>query len=88
MVALATTLSINPKVLVLDDPTCFLDESKKDNLYKLIKLMKLKYNKTIVIVTHNSNIAEIADKIIRVRSGKIQSIEKNDNPKNVDEVEW
>ena len=55
---------------------------------KLLLKMAREYNKTIVIVTHNSNIAEIADKVIRVRSGKIQSIEVNDNPKNVDEVEW
>ena len=46
-VSLATTLSINPKVLVLDDPTCFLDESMKDKLYKLLKMMIIKYNKTI-----------------------------------------
>lgn len=72
MVALATTLSINPKVLVLDDPTCFLDESKKDNLYKLIKLMKLKYNKTIVILSNDTEfILRVADYIYVINNNKI-----------------
>ena len=72
MVALATTLSINPKVLVLDDPTCFLDESKKDNLYKLIKLMKLKYNKTIVILSNDTDfILRVADYIYVLNNNKI-----------------
>ena len=72
MVALATTLSINPKVLVLDDPTCFLDESKKGNLYKLIKLMKLKYNKTIVILSNDTDfILRVADYIYVLNNNKI-----------------
>lgn len=72
MVALATTLSINPKVLVLDDPTCFLDESKKDNLYKLIKFMKLKYNKTIVILSNDTEfILRVADYIYVINNNKI-----------------
>ena len=72
MVALATTLSINPKVLVLDDPTCFLDESKKDNLYKLIKMMKLKYNKTIVILSNDTDfILRVADYIYVINNNKI-----------------
>ena len=72
MVALATTLSINPKVLVLDDPTCFLDESKKDNLYKLIKLMKLKYNKTIVILSNDTDfILRVTDYIYVINNNKI-----------------
>ena len=72
MVALATTLSINPKVLVLDDPTCFLDESKKDNLYKLIKLMKIKYNKTIVILSNDTDfILRVADYIYVINNNKI-----------------
>lgn len=71
-VALATTLSINPKVLVLDDPTCFLDESKKDNLYKLIKLMRLKYNKTIVILSNDTDfILRVADYIYAINNNKI-----------------
>ncbi len=87
-VSIARALAKNPKILLCDEPTGALDSETGVIVLKLLLKMAREYNKTIVIVTHNSNIAEIADKIIRVRSGKIQSIEKNDNPKNVDEVEW
>jgi len=87
-VSIARALAKNPKILLCDEPTGALDSETGVVVLKLLLKMAREYNKTIVIVTHNSNIAEIADKIIRVRSGKIQSIEKNENPKNVDEVEW
>ena len=50
--------------------------------------MAKNYGKTIVIVTHNQNIAKMADEIIRVKNGKIFSIENQDNPLNADEVDW
>ena len=71
-VALATTLSINPKVIILDDPTCFLDEANKDELFKLIKMMKLKYNKTIVILGNDTDfILRVADYIYVINDNKI-----------------
>ena len=71
-VALATTLSINPKVLVLDDPTCFLDEKEKDNIFKLIKMMRLKYNKTVVILSNDTDfILRVADYIYVLNNNKI-----------------
>ena len=87
-VSIARALAKNPKILLCDEPTGALDSETGVMVLKLLLKMAREYNKTIVIVTHNSNIAEIADKIIRVRSGKIQSIDINKNPKNVDEVEW
>ena len=87
-VSIARALAKNPKILLCDEPTGALDSETGVMVLKLLLKMAREYNKTIVIVTHNSNIAEIADKVIRVRSGKIQSIETNSNPKNVDEVEW
>ena len=87
-VSRARALAKNPTILLGDEPTGALDSETGVVVLKLLLKMAREYNKTIVIVTHNSNIAEIADKVIRVRSGKIQSIEVNDNPKNVDEVEW
>ena len=87
-VSIARALAKNPKILLCDEPTGALDSETGVMVLKLLLKMAREYNKTIVIVTHNSNIAEIADKVIRVRSGKIQSIEINENPKNVDEVEW
>ena len=87
-VSIARALAKNPKILLCDEPTGALDSETGVMVLKLLLKMAREYNKTIVIVTHNSNIAEIADKVIRVRSGKIQSIEINKKPKNVDEVEW
>ena len=87
-VSIARALAKNPKILLCDEPTGALDSETGVMVLKLLLKMAREYNKTIVIVTHNSNIAEIADKIIRVRSGKIQSIDINKSPKNVDEVEW
>jgi putative ABC transport system ATP-binding protein len=87
-VSIARALAKNPKILLCDEPTGALDSETGVMVLKLLLKMAREYNKTIVIVTHNSNIAEIADKIIRVRSGKIQSIDINKKPKNVDEVEW
>lgn len=87
-VSIARALAKNPKILLCDEPTGALDSETGVMVLKLLLKMAREYNKTIVIVTHNSNIADIADKVIRVRSGKIQSIEVNEKPKNVDEVEW
>ena len=87
-VSIARALAKNPKILLCDEPTGALDSETGVMVLKLLLKMAKEYNKTIVIVTHNSNIADIADKVIKVRSGKIQSVEMNKNPKDVDEVEW
>lgn len=61
-VMLSSALSINPKVLILDDPTCFLDKKEKDNLIKLLRIMKVRYKKTIVILTTDVNfILKVSD---------------------------
>ena len=71
-VALATTLSINPKLLILDDPTCFLDEKLKDELIKLLKMMKYKYNKTILILSNDTDfLLRLADYIYVIHNNKI-----------------
>ena len=73
-VMLATVLSINPDVIVLDDPSCFIDKNETDKLIKLLKIMKIKYNKTIVITTMDTNfIVKFADYIYIVDKGKIIS---------------
>lgn len=71
-VALATTLSINPKVLIIDDPTCFLDEKLKNELIKLLKIMKHKYNKTIVILSNDTDfLLRLVDYIYVINNNKV-----------------
>lgn len=71
-VVLASILSINPKVIILDDPTCFLDEKHKENLIKLLKLMKIKYNKTIIIFSNDSDfILRVTDYMYLINNGKV-----------------
>jgi len=57
-------------------------------ILKLLKDMCDKYQKTIIVVTHNQNIAKIADVIVRVKNGKIKSYEEQEKPQSIEEVEW
>ena len=70
-----------------DEPTGALDSKTGVEVLKLLK-KQCDENNTVVVVTHNSLIAEIADHIIRLKNGKIESDEINKNPKNIDEVVW
>lgn len=87
-VSIARALAKNPKVLLCDEPTGALDSETGVLVLKVLLDMAKVYGKTIVIVTHNANIAKIADTVIRVKNGKIKSVEINDNPASCDEVEW
>lgn len=87
-VAIARAVAKKPKVLFCDEPTGALDEKTGIMILKLLKELQKNENITIILITHNSSIAEIADKVIRLNSGKILSIEKNKNPKDVDKVAW
>lgn len=87
-VSIARALAKNPKILLCDEPTGALDSETGVMVLKLLLKMAKERNKTIIIVTHNQNIAKIADMVVHVRSGQIKSVENNDNPANVDEVEW
>ncbi|HBF44535.1 MAG TPA: macrolide ABC transporter ATP-binding protein [Clostridiales bacterium] len=87
-VSIARALAKNPKIILCDEPTGALDSQTGVLVLKLLLSMAKNYGKTIVIVTHNQNIAKMADEIIRVKNGKIFSIENQDNPLNADEVDW
>ena len=56
--------------------------------YSLFKMFAENFKKTVIIVTHNSNIAKVADKVIRLKNGKILEISLNDSPADIKEVEW
>ena len=87
-ISIARALCKNPKILLCDEPTGALDSETGVMVLKLLLEMARDYGKTIVIVTHNQNIAKMADVIIRVKSGKIRSIEEQANPLSADEVDW
>ncbi len=87
-VAIARALSKNPDLLLCDEPTGALDINTGSDVLKLLKDFNKKYNKTVVVITHNSVIGEIADRIFYIKDGLIDKIIENDNPKNPEEVTW
>ncbi len=85
-VSIARAVSKNPKLLLCDEPTGALDSHTGIEILKLLK--KCTQENTVVIVTHNALFAEIADRIIRLKNGKIIENTKNEKPKKIDEVNW
>jgi len=87
-VSIARALAKNPKILLCDEPTGALDSETGAMVLKVLLNMARNYHKTIIIVTHNQNIAKMADTIIRVKSGHIKEVVDQDHPLSVDEVDW
>lgn len=87
-VAIARALAKNPKLLLCDEPTGALDYVTGKSILGLLHSTCRERGMTVVVITHNSAITPMADRIIRVRSGKIASVELNTNPKPVEEIEW
>ncbi|MBQ2640285.1 MAG: ABC transporter ATP-binding protein [Bacilli bacterium] len=86
-VSIARAIMKNPKVLLCDEPTGALDSKTGVEVLKLLKKQS-DSDTTVIIVTHNSLIADIADRIIKIKNGKVVSNEVNKHPKNIDEVKW
>ena len=87
-VSIARALAKNPKILLCDEPTGALDSKTGKMIIKLLQDTCHETKTTTIIITHNSIIAQIADKVIKVKNGTIESIEKNLKPKPVEEIDW
>lgn len=87
-VSIARAIAKKPKLLLCDEPTGALDYKIGKQILKLLQEISKSQNITTIIITHNSAISAMADKIITFRSGMITNIEINNNVKNVDEIEW
>ena len=89
-VSIARAIAKNPKLLLCDEPTGALDSKTGVEVLKLLKKQCDGNNgeNTVIIVTHNSLFADIADTVIRVKNGKIESATTNQNPKKIEEVSW
>ena len=87
-VAIARALATNPKILLCDEPTGALDYNTGKQVLRILQDMSRKKGATVVIVTHNSAIAPIADRVIRMHDGRVSSIEVNEHPMDIEELEW
>ena len=87
-VAIARAIAKNPKILLCDEPTGALDYKTGKNILKILKEYCKNEKKTVIVITHNSSIAQIADKVIEIYDAKVKSVFVNQIPKNIDEIEW
>ena len=87
-VSIARALAKNPKILLCDEPTGALDSETGVLVLKLLLKMARDHKKTIIIVTHDQNIAKMADVVVRVKNGKIKFFEEQEHPLSADEVDW
>lgn len=87
-VAIARAVAKNPKILLCDEPTGALDYHTGKQVLRILQDMSRKRGATVVIVTHNSAIAPIADRVIRMHDARVKSIETNEHPMDIEELEW
>ena len=87
-VAIARAIAKNPKLLLCDEPTGALDYNTGKQILKLLQDTSRKEKMTVVIITHNSALTPMADKVINFKNGTAVNIQHNDNPKPIEEIEW
>lgn len=87
-VSIARALAKNPKLLLCDEPTGALDYNTGKAILKLLQDMCRERGMTVIVITHNSALAPMADRLIRIKNGKVSSMEVNRNPVSIDEIEW
>ena len=87
-VAIARALAKNPKLLLCDEPTGALDYATGKAILKLLQETCREQGMSVFVISHNSAIAPMADRIIRIKNGKVDSMEQNETPIPVEEIEW
>lgn len=87
-VSIARALCKNPKILLCDEPTGALDSDTGKKVLILLQQMSKKYNKAVIVVTHNAAIAPAADRLIRLKDGKIVEVSDNKNPMKMKDIVW
>ena len=87
-VSIARALAKNPKLLLCDEPTGALDYNTGKSILKLLQDTCRKKGMTVILITHNQAIAPMADRVIKIKNGKVAEIVENKNPVSVDTIEW
>lgn len=87
-VAIARAIAKNPQLLLCDEPTGALDYKTGKNILNILKEYCKNEKRTVIIITHNSSIAQAADKVIEIYDAKVKKVFVNQSPKNIDEIEW
>ena len=87
-VAIARAIAKNPKILLCDEPTGALDYKTGKQILSLLERESREFHITVIIITHNSAIAPMADKVIKFKNGKVEDIIINESPMKVEDIEW
>ena len=87
-VSIARALAKNPKLLLCDEPTGALDYNTGKAILTLLQDTCRKKGMTVILITHNSAIAPMADRVIHIKNGKVSKVEENRNPVSIEEIEW
>ena len=87
-VSIARAIAKNPKLLLCDEPSGARDYATSKMILKLLHDVSKERKRLVIVVTHNQALKDMADKVIRIKSGRIESVEINENPKPIEEIEW
>ena len=87
-VSIARALAKNPKLLLCDEPTGALDYQTGKAILKLLQDMCRERGMTVIVITHNSALTPMADRVIKIKNGKVSRMTMNDHPTPIEEIEW
>ena len=87
-VSIARAIAKNPKLLLCDEPTGALDYNTGKQVLKTLQDTCRNTGTTVIVITHNSAIAPMADRVIKIKNGKVTSVKVNENPTDVADIEW